>query len=467
MFWSKQPESAKKKDNYKVTKKLGEGTYGVVKEVIHIPTKTKMALKAIKKKPLQNNPRALEVVQREMNLLRGLGQHPHRNIIKLFDTFETNDKFYLVFELATGGELFERISQKGRFTEKDAAEIVFEILDGICYLHSHNIVHRLYKTEDLDSDIVIADFGVANVVQGDDLLRTLCGSPAYAAPEVIRRTGHGRPADIWSIGVITFTVLMGYGPWYYCEDVPSMFEAITHGRWKFESPYVDNVSMEGRAFVKRLMQLNPKNRPTARQAMLDPWLVKYSKRANQFARKVLEHQEKAKGAAQLAAAAATAGTIPDRTTSLAAAAVPEEKAAAAPPVPGKEAPAAQKSESAGTVQSFDSAPGEEPVMVFTDEPFDLQQKPDSPFVDPAGKLFSDLVGHLDSGEVKAAVDTPVDDAGLPNLVVSNPHFDPRKTFKRAAKIIGTLKMMEKMEKLKVSKQGGVSDDDDDFVLAQS
>jgi calcium/calmodulin-dependent protein kinase I len=169
-----------------------------------------------------------------------------------FDFFESRESFYLVFELATGGELFDRIAERGRFTERDAADIVFQILNGVSYLHSHGIVHRdlkpeniLYKTKEENSEIVIADFGVANTIPDNQMLTTLCGSPAYAAPEVLKRKGHGPAADIWSIGVITFTVLMGYGPWYYCEDLPSMLDAVVHGRWKFESPYADHVSMEG------------------------------------------------------------------------------------------------------------------------------------------------------------------------------------------------------------------------------
>ncbi|KAJ3209771.1 hypothetical protein HDU67_005951 [Dinochytrium kinnereticum] len=519
MFWQKQPESAKKKENYKVVKKLGEGTYGVVKEVTHIPTKRNYALKAIKKKPLQNNPRALEVVQREMTLLKGLP--PHRNIISLFETFETNDKFYLAFELATGGELFERISAKGKFTEKDAAEIVFEILDGISYLHAHNIVHRdlkpeniLYKSSDPNSDIVIADFGVANIVQGEDQLRTLCGSPAYAAPEVIRRSGHGRSADIWSIGVIAFTLLMGYGPWYYCEDVPSMFEAITHGRWKFESPYVDNVSTEGRTFIKKLMQLNPKNRPTARQAMIDPWLVKYSRRANDYARKARDAQILRKSTVATAAAAtvpvvaapavpaAGGAIIPDRRSSKAAIAgleaiklvtpgTPSSSIPAPSTPPPKTAPLAGDEDTSGSFTSaVDSSfpldtpstsgtttPPSEPIQIFSDisEPFIVQQNPDSPFVKSDGALHDDLADLNFGEELTTAIDGPVvDDSMLPNLAGVSPDFDPRRKFRRAAKIIGTLKMMEKIERLKVGgerkdgkDEGGSSDEDEEFVLASN
>ncbi|KAJ3136970.1 hypothetical protein HK101_003958, partial [Irineochytrium annulatum] len=295
LFVKKDPDVERRREKYKILKKLGEGTYGLVREAIYIPTGQVYAMKSIRKNKMANNQKALQVVEREMHILQGL--EPHRNVISMFEFFETKDKYYMVFELATGGELFDRIAQRGKFTERDAADIVFEILDGLSYLHAHGIVHRdlkpeniLYKSKDPLSDIVIADFGVANVVNEDEMLRTLCGSPAYAAPEVIRRTGHGRPADVWSVGVIAFTLLMGYGPWYYCEDLPSMFDAITNNRWKFESPYVDNVSQYGRTFIKKLMQQAPAKRPTARQAMIDPWLIRYSTRANLAAKKLRDMQ---------------------------------------------------------------------------------------------------------------------------------------------------------------------------------
>ncbi|KAJ3331736.1 hypothetical protein HDU76_002351 [Blyttiomyces sp. JEL0837] len=277
-IFEKDPPTARKRRDYKIIKKLGEGTYGIVEEAIHLPSGEKRAIKTIKKKPMQANPRAQAMVHREMTILTGL--EGHENVIKMYDWYETKDKYCLVFELATGGELFDRLVTRGRFTERDAADIIFQILHAISYLHSNNIVHRdlkpenlLYRSEKDTSEIVIADFGVSNVVEEGEILKTLCGSPAYAAPEVIKRVGHGKPADLWSVG---------YGPWYYCEDLPSMLDAVSHGRWKFESPWADAVSIESKAFIRSLLQMNPTDRPTARQAMLAPWILKYSRRAQNY-----------------------------------------------------------------------------------------------------------------------------------------------------------------------------------------
>ncbi|KAI8808366.1 kinase-like domain-containing protein [Cladochytrium replicatum] len=325
------PEGTAEKKKYKTKRKLGTvemsecelewgaGTYGVVKEAIYIPTGEVFAMKSIKKKSLENSPHAIEMVKREMSILRGV-HHP--NIINMKNAFETKDKYYLVFELATGGELFDRLANKGKFTEKDAANIIFPLLGAIAFLHEHGIVHRdlkpeniLYKDKSEDSPLVIADFGVSNFIENDhQLLTTLAGSPGYAAPEVLRRTGHGKPADIWSIGCVAYTILCGFHPFYACEDLPSLLDAVTRGRWKFDSPYWDNISDKAKAFIKQCLQINPAGRPTAKQAMLHPWLVQYSFPAKENAKLYLERQRKLKeNAAHAAAVAAAAASATSAT----------------------------------------------------------------------------------------------------------------------------------------------------------
>ncbi|KAJ3259763.1 hypothetical protein HK104_006905 [Borealophlyctis nickersoniae] len=286
----RSPETAERRKLYKTKRKLGEGTYGVVKEAVYLPTGRTVALKSIRKQPASSGHNVREAVTREMTCLKDL-RHP--NIIAMLDFFETRKKYYLVFEIATGGELYDRISKMGKFTERDAATIVFTVLDAVALLHEHDIVHRDLKPENLlyrdsspEAELVIADFGVSNFVHGDNLLMTLCGSPMYAAPEVLKRSGHSKPADLWSIGVITYTVLVGYPPFDYAEDFADLVDGITHGRWKFDSPYWDQISEDAKDFIKRLMQLKPNDRATAREAMLHPWLIKYSVKAREYAKSV-------------------------------------------------------------------------------------------------------------------------------------------------------------------------------------
>ena len=201
---------AAKKKEYSFTKTIGEGTFGIVRSALWKASDPPItvAVKVIAKKNLKGH---VEVVEEEMQVLKGL-DHPH--VIKFLDWFESKDKYYLVFEEATGGELFERILQRGRFTEVDAAKVIKAVTGAIQYLHGHNIVHRdvkpeniLYRSKAEDANVVLVDFGIAKHLENDgELLHTMAGSLGYAAPEILAKKGHGKAVEMWSIGVICYTV---------------------------------------------------------------------------------------------------------------------------------------------------------------------------------------------------------------------------------------------------------------------
>ena len=157
----------------------------------------------------------------------------HVNIVKLYDIYENEHKLYLVMELVNGGELFDRIVEKGSYTEKDAANLVAKICSAVGYLHSKSIAHRdlkpenlLYSSEAADAEIKLADFGLSTYASpGSSTLKTACGTPGYVAPEVLKNKGYGLEVDMWSVGVITYILLCGFPP-FYEENTAQLFESI-------------------------------------------------------------------------------------------------------------------------------------------------------------------------------------------------------------------------------------------------
>lgn len=202
----------------------------------------------------------------------------HPNVVKLYEIFDEGNVLYLVMELMSGGELFDRIVEKEAYTEKQAAETLKPIVDAIRYCHENGIIHRdlkpenlLYESEDDLSVIKISDFGLARFVQGE-LATTACGTPGYVAPETISGKGYGKEVDYWSIGVILYIMLCGFPP-FYDENNQKLFDSIQNCKYEFPSPYWDGVSDSAKDLIRKILVPNPQDRLNAEQILEHPWVV--------------------------------------------------------------------------------------------------------------------------------------------------------------------------------------------------
>ncbi|RDW82007.1 non-specific serine protein kinase-2 [Coleophoma cylindrospora] len=254
---------------YHIIKTLGEGSFGKVKLATHRTTGQQVALKIIARKKLISRDMAGRV-EREIEYLQLL-RHPH--IIKLYTVIKTQSEIIMVLEYA-GGELFDYIVQNGKMREDEARRFFQQIICAVEYCHRHKIVHRDLKPENLLLDenlnVKIADFGLSNIMTDGNFLRTSCGSPNYAAPEVINGKLYAGPeVDVWSCGVILYVLIVGRLP-FDDEHIPSLFAKIAKGSY-----IVPNYMSSGAsALIKKMLAVNPVHRATIDDIRQDPWFMK-------------------------------------------------------------------------------------------------------------------------------------------------------------------------------------------------
>ena len=242
--------------NYRIEKTIGEGTFGKVKLGIHIPTEEQVAIKILEKDKIQDRE-DLERISREINFLKRLN---HPNIIKIYDIIENSRNFYIIMELASNGELFKYIVKKKKLEETEASYFYYQLILGLEAIHKKKIVHRDIKPENLllkDNNILtIIDFGLSNKYKKNQLLKTSCGSPCYAAPEMILgRKYHGLLVDIWSSGIVLYAMVCGYLP-FEDKNNDKLYKKILNG--KFELP--SRLSNDCKDLIKKILTVNPKKR---------------------------------------------------------------------------------------------------------------------------------------------------------------------------------------------------------------
>ncbi|XP_058390925.1 calcium/calmodulin-dependent protein kinase type 1B isoform X2 [Diceros bicornis minor] len=231
---------------YEIREKLGSGAFSEVVLAQERGSSHLVALKCIPKKALRGKE---ALVENEIAVLRRV----------------------------TGGELFDRIMERGSYTEKDASHLVGQVLGAVSYLHSLGIVHRDLKPENLlyatpfeDSKIMVSDFGLSKI-QAGNMLGTACGTPGYVAPELLEQKPYGKAVDVWALGVISYILLCGYPP-FYDESDPELFSQILRASYEFDSPFWDDISESAKDFIRHLLERDPQKRFTCQQALQHLWI---------------------------------------------------------------------------------------------------------------------------------------------------------------------------------------------------
>ncbi|XP_042308157.1 serine/threonine-protein kinase MARK1 [Sceloporus undulatus] len=253
--------------NYRLLKTIGKGNFAKVKLARHVLTGREVAVKIIDKTQL--NPTSLQKLFREVRIMKILN---HPNIVKLFEVIETEKTLYLVMEYASGGEVFDYLVAHGRMKEKEARAKFRQIVSAVQYCHQKCIVHRDLKAENLlldgDMNIKIADFGFSNEFTIGNKLDTFCGSPPYAAPELFQGKKYDGPeVDVWSLGVILYTLVSGSLP-FDGQNLKELRERVLRGKYRI--PFYMSTDCEN--LLKKLLVLNPIKRGSLEQIMKDRWM---------------------------------------------------------------------------------------------------------------------------------------------------------------------------------------------------
>ena len=256
---------------YEFKQNLGSGHFGVVKlGISKLGNSLKVAIKSVVKDRIKEE---LQNLQRELMILKTVD---HPNIIKLYEVFEDEKCIHIVMEYCSGGELFDRLEKKGRYSEKEAANLMYKLFHAINHLHVLHIAHRDLKPENClfinkheDAEVKLVDFGLASKFTWDKGMKTVVGTPYYVAPEIINGN-YGPECDIWSLGVILYTLLVGYPP-FRGENKAEIFKKVLKAKYSLKEKEFETVSKEAKDLIRKLLNPDTKTRATAAEAMDDPW----------------------------------------------------------------------------------------------------------------------------------------------------------------------------------------------------
>ena len=273
--------AGKLRDHYRIGKMLGSGAFGEVRVCVHRESGAQRAVKVLRKSHMDEDEK--KMLFNEINNLKDLD---HPNILKMYEFFEDEKRYYIVTDICKGGELFDEIVARGKFSEKDASLLMKQVLSCINYCHTNHIVHRDLKPENIlleqnkeFDQIKIIDFGTSLVFDEQKKLDEKLGTPYYIAPEVLAKN-YGAKCDIWSCGVITYITLSGIPPFNGASDQEIM-KKVKSGKFSFADPVWATISDQAKDFITQLLTLDQNKRPSAEQALQHPWIVEANKLQNE------------------------------------------------------------------------------------------------------------------------------------------------------------------------------------------
>ncbi|KAF9173733.1 hypothetical protein BGX21_002777 [Mortierella sp. AD011] len=254
---------------------LGSGNFATVFKATHKKTNVVYAVKVVKKNE-GFSAKVESSLEREIGILMSID---HINLLRVCEVFNEPNFYYVVTELAPDGELFDQIIDKQKFTESETRHIFKQVLGGLKYLHDNGVVHRDLKPENIlvmdkeNLTVKISDFGLAKMIGEAVFFNTICGTPSYVAPEVIRNGNYGKGVDMWSLGVVLYICLCGFPP--FSDDLapPKLRVQVLQSMYTFPSPYWDEVSDEAVDFVQGLLAQNPADRLTVDDALEHVWMT--------------------------------------------------------------------------------------------------------------------------------------------------------------------------------------------------
>uniref|UniRef100_A0A674A8J9 calcium/calmodulin-dependent protein kinase n=1 Tax=Salmo trutta TaxID=8032 RepID=A0A674A8J9_SALTR len=261
-------------EEFQMFEELGKGAFSVVRRCLKVLSGQEYAAKIINTKKL--SARDHQKLDREARICRLL---KHSNIVRLHDSISEEGHHYLIFDLVTGGELFEDIVAREYYSEADASHCIQQILEAVLHCHQMGVVHRDLKPENLllaskskGAAVKLADFGLAIEVEGDQQAWFgFAGTPGYLSPEVLRKDPYGKAVDLWACGVILYILLVGYPP-FWDEDQHRLYQQIKAGAYDFPSPEWDTVTPEAKDLINKMLTINPAKRITASEVLKHPWI---------------------------------------------------------------------------------------------------------------------------------------------------------------------------------------------------